>query len=60
MSADKRYVASWPTYPMPTPLGNHDGEILTFPTRQEAIRYAEEAGVPYPADNVAVYKDDKR
>lgn len=56
MTTDKRYVATWPTYPEPTPLRDDDGEVMTFSSRQEAIQYAEEREVPYPADNVAVYK----
>lgn len=57
MSADKRYVAAWPTYPEPTPLRDDNGEVVTFPTRQEAIRYADRQGVPYPADNVRPARD---
>lgn len=52
----RRYVVAWPTYPVPSPLRNDEGEVLTFPTRREAVRYGKAQGVPFPHDNVAVFR----
>lgn len=52
MSAEWCFVPTWPTFPEPTPAMDYDGEVVTFDNRQDAIRYAEENGMPYPEDNV--------
>ena len=52
MTGEWRYLVTWPTFPNPTPAMDERGEVMTFATRKEAIRYGEDHGMPYPADNV--------